>query len=119
MNEKIVSTLIKYASDVPSIRGSSHVASIVYKRRIISVGTNQLKTHPIMGRFGKNDKSIFLHAEIDAIVKCINIHGVEILGKCDLYVVRLTKGGKVGNSCPCPGCQRAIEAFNIRKVYHT
>lgn len=71
----------------------------------------------MMARYQPNDKRIYLHAEMDAIIRTINNHGVEILKECDLHVIRLTKGNKLGMSKPCPGCQEAIKAFGIKNVY--
>lgn len=118
-DKQMLSFLEREALEGEAIRGSKHACAIVHKNKLLAVGTNKLKTHPIMLKYGKNEKAIFLHAEMDAIVRVINLHGADILSECDLYVMRLTQGNKVGNSKPCSGCQRAIEAFNIKKVYHT
>lgn len=112
-------TLVAYAKDGIIIRGSSHAAAITYKGKIISIGRNQLKTHPIMKKYGKNDKAIFLHAEIDAILRAAREVGPEFLSKCTLYVLRVTKGGVVSNSCPCSGCARFIKDMNIKEVVFT
>ena len=111
--------LVELSLVTPPIRGSSHAACLVHKKMILSYGYNQLKSHPMTLKYGKNDKSIFLHAELDAIVKCINKYGVGILEKSTLYVLRTTPSGVVRDSCPCAGCARAIKAFKIKKVIHT
>jgi deoxycytidylate deaminase len=98
------------------VRSSRHAAAIVYKGQILSFGLNSMKTHPIMWKFGRNKEAIYLHAEIDAIVRCINKYGTVVLPKSTLYVVRINKAGKIVHSKPCSGCQRAIESFNIQKV---
>lgn len=116
---RLKTKLIEISRTTPSIRGSSHCAALVYRKKVLSVGTNQLKTHPLQKQYGRNEKAIFLHAEIDAIIRCINKHGVEILQQSTLYVLRTTPSGAVGDSCPCAGCTRAIEAFKIKEVVHT
>jgi tRNA(Arg) A34 adenosine deaminase TadA len=115
----IFNLLIPYTEHATLIRGSKHAAAIVCNGIVLSYGVNKLKTHPIMKLYGKNEHSVFLHAEIDAIVRCINNHGDAILKDCSLYITRTTKGGKVAGSKPCEGCQKAIEAFKIKEVIHT
>lgn len=115
----IWSILEAHADHADMVRSSKHAAAIVYKGTILSIGRNQYKTHPIMKLYGRNDKAIYLHAEIDAIVRCINKYGSEILTKCSIYVLRSDKLGRISNSCPCEGCSRAINAFGIKKVFHT
>ena len=102
-----------------SVRSSRHAAAICYKGAVLSYGVNSYKTHPMMLLYGKNEESIFLHAEIDALVRAISGYGADLLKDCSLYVLRLNKKGEVAPSCPCSGCQKAIEAFQIKKVYHT
>lgn len=117
-NQKIFELLEEAAREAEPIQCSKHSSAIVYKKQVLAVATNSRKSHPLQRQFGGPDK-IVLHSEVAAIVKVINLHGADILKKCSLYNFRLTKGGKVGISRPCAGCQRAIEAFGIRKVYWT
>lgn len=98
---------------------SRHASAIVYKNTILSTGKNKLKSHPKMKEFQDNPERIFLHAEMDAIVKCINRYGLEILKKSDLYVVRLGRKGQLLNSKPCDGCESAINFYGLKNVYHS
>lgn len=111
--------LIDSASSATLIQSSRHACAITYKNRILCIGTSKKKTHPLQEKFKSRKERVYLHAEIDAIVKCINLHGTEILKDCEMHVLRVTGGGNIGFSKPCPGCQKAIDAFNIKKVYHT
>lgn len=101
------------------VRSSRHAAAIICKGKIISIGHNKYKTHPMMLKYGKNDKSIYLHAEIDAIIKAINLHGTEFLKECNIFVLRIDKLGGIGKSRPCSGCTRAIKAFKIKRMCYT
>lgn len=108
--------LIEVAKTATRVRSSKHAACLVYKNKMLASGRNSLKTHPIMNTYGRNPDAIYLHAEIDAIVRTINLHGSDILSECTMYVIRINKKGEIASSCPCEGCQRAIKAFNIRHV---
>ena len=94
------------------------------KGHIISTGKNQKKTHPFQKRFSKNEDCIFLHAENDAIKNALkSLHTFTLEGH-DLYVLRVKQAGRkgptiTGNCRPCPGCMRAIAAFDIHNVYYT
>lgn len=101
------------------IGGSKHCAAVVYKNRVISLGRNQLKTHPLMRSFQSTSYKIYLHAEIDAIQKAIRMHDESFLRDCEMYVLRITRGGNIGYSKPCVGCQRAITNYGFRKVVFT
>lgn len=101
------------------VRSSRHASAITYKKKVLAVGRNSYKTHPIMLTYGRNEESLYLHAEIDAIVKTINLHGSEILKECTLWVLRINKKGELASSCPCLGCRKAIDAFGIKNLEHT
>lgn len=118
-NAAVFDKLFDIAETVTDCPAHRHAAALVYKKQILGVGKNQLKTHPMMLRYQSDSHKIYLHAEIDAIVKTINLYGSEILKRCDLYVMRLTGGGNIGMSKPCRGCQKAIDAFEIKGVYWT
>jgi deoxycytidylate deaminase len=118
-NETVFNKLFEAAETVTDCDQHRHAAAIVYKKQILSIGRNQLKTHPIMLKYQTDKYKIYLHAEIDAIIKTINQYGSDVLKRCDLYVMRLTGGGNIGMSKPCQGCQKAIDAFGIKGVYWT
>lgn len=121
-HSSIISHLKLIASDVVPVGAAKIAAAIVYKGRIISIGICSYKSHPLQRKYGRNEHSIFLHAEIDAISKAI---GRVDLSKCSLYVVRMKWDGCKRTSLieglakPCEGCCKAIAAFGIRNVYWT
>ena len=98
------------------VRNSKHAAAICYKGQIITLGTCQKKTHPMMMKYQDRPERIYLHAEIDAIIKFINMYGTKPLKKCSLVVVRVNNEGELMPSKPCKGCQKAIKAFKIKEV---
>ncbi len=132
--ERILSYLEKIAEAIPAAAHNRKgrflrtriAACIVYKNEIVSVGINQLKSHPFQAKFSRHEDSIFLHAETDAIKNALRHITVEQISKASLYVCRVVKYSeknkkiKVRGICkPCDGCQRAIANFNIKKVVYT
>ena len=102
-------------------------ASIVIKNRVVAYGNNRYQTHPFQLKFGTNDASICLHAEVDVIKNALKRIEVEDLKKATLYVSRAKKRMitqdkweyVVGLSAPCQGCRRAIATFGIKRVVYT
>jgi len=95
---------------------SRHSAAIVHKNKIISIGHNKRKTHPLMLKFQHKPFKVLLHAEIDAIVK---VRDKTLLKDSEIYVSRLSKGDNILNSEPCETCKKAIRFYGINKVYWT
>jgi len=126
MNQKIVDTLFNLAINNEGINNRFKLSSaIIRKNKIVSVGLNSIKTHPLQAKFQKNRHSIHLHAEIDAIKNALKNITVEDLAKCDLYVVRVKRESSnskkwiFGNAFPCCGCMRAIETFDCNRVFYS
>ena len=77
-----------------------HVAVIVKSGRILAVGRNRDKTHPVAVAFGDDGARILksIHAELDAISRVKN---KEQLRGATIYVARVGRSGHPGMSCPC------------------
>lgn len=95
------------------------ITAIAYdaKNKIISIGQNSyVKTHPLQASIAASvgqPKKIYLHAELDAIIKAkgIPIHTLKIF--------RIGKSGQYLNAAPCVICRSAIKQFGITHVIHT
>ena len=86
-------------------------ALVVSKNRVLSVGYNQPKTHPI----SKDTEMQQLHAEMDALVRCPDavVEGAEVV------VVRRKPSGKPGLAKPCEPCQDVLRSHGVRRVFYT
>jgi deoxycytidylate deaminase len=118
MIDTVMKKLLKIAEKVEPVSKARLAAAILYKKKIVSVGTNKYKTHPIMYKFKKNDQAIFLHAEVDAIVKASKKLTEKQMGKAELIVVRVLNDGTPAISKPCDGCKLCISDYNIKKTYY-
>lgn len=123
-NERIFKQLELHAINNYGVRDQFKLAAgVVKKKQLIAIGYNQLKSHPLQSQFGKNDDSVFLHAEIDAIRKSIRLLNTSELSDCVLYVLRVKRGSDGnwirGMSKPCAGCYNAISNYGIKRVYYT
>lgn len=93
------------------------LVAILETRKGVYVGQNSYKTHPLAKKFGRNNESICLHAEVDAIRKAL-MCGDEVEGST-LFVARVLKNGREALAKPCEGCQRAIIHFGVKNVHWT
>lgn len=120
----ILDSLVKHAVE-NSFMQEKLAAAIVRNGKVISIGVNSKKTHPLQARFRKNEHAIFLHAEIDAIKKALGQMNVDDFSRCDIYIARAKKLTPIdtehswGLSRPCPGCLRAIMQFGFKRIIYT
>jgi deoxycytidylate deaminase len=82
---------------------------IVRGSKIISVGTNKIKTHPKSTHPHRS-----LHSEMAAILLA-----KQDLKECALYVFREIKNGTLALSRPCEYCWQMITESGIKKVHYT
>lgn len=92
-------------------RPKRHCSIILRKGRVISVGTNLLKTHPMAKKYGYLFDE--LHSELDAYRKCEDDRsGLE------LWNFRFNRFGNERLSRPCPKCLPwCVEVFD--RIYYT
>jgi deoxycytidylate deaminase len=96
-------------------------ALVVSKNRVLSVGYNQPKTHPISSETQMQQ----LHAEMDAIVRCpytpVSNPAREKppLSGAEVIVARVRPSGKPGLAKPCEVCERLLARLGIRRVFYT
>lgn len=100
-------------------------AALVYKGRILSTGTNQYKTHPLMMTRGYREDQNWRHAEVDCIINASKFMTKEQMARCELRVVRAKRPSAdsrkwiLGLAKPCPGCSQVIRNYGITNVVWT
>lgn len=100
-------------------------ACLVYRNEVLAVGYNKQKTHPFQKRFAKHELAISIHAETDCIMNARKLYSDDVISKATMYVLRIKRPDEGSDqfvramAMPCKGCQRALVAFNISKVYYT
>lgn len=124
INKEILFTLQKVAAANPS-DNAKVAAAIVRNNKIVAIGINSMKSHPMAARFSKNEQAIFLHAEVAAIKNALREIEVTDLEKMEMYICRVKKPKPFskrwvwGLAKPCIGCQRAIAEFGLKRVVYT
>lgn len=96
------------------------ITALIYDKRgrVLSIGQNSyVKTHPIQAQYAEQagePHKIYLHAEIDAIIKCQDIDRAH-----KLVLFRFHEDGSPAMAAPCKVCQEAIAKTPIKVVVHT
>lgn len=88
------------------------------KGNLLSVGKNSyVKTHPLQARYAQlagEPYKQYIHAEIDAINKCLDINKAH-----KLVIFRYLEDGSPAIAKPCKTCQKAISFTKIKVIEHT
>ena len=99
-----------------------HFSFILDRNRIISIGMNSTKTHPMNLKYNyinKNKEKISeivgTHAELNAVIKL----GEEDCSKLTLVNTRINRNNVLDNSAPCNGCMDMITQLNFKNVYYS
>jgi len=99
-----------------------HFSFILDRNRIISIGMNSTKTHPMNLKYNyinKNKEKISdivgTHSELNAVIKL----GIEDCSKLTLVNTRINRNDLLDHSAPCNGCSDMIKQLNFKNVYHT
>jgi len=93
----------------PGVRGA-RVGACAVRGQATFTGWNSWTTHPKQAHFARNPFSIYLHAEVAAMVRA--------KWEVDtLVVVRILADGSWGLAKPCKGCQRALT--NVHNVWYS
>ena len=109
--------LLKKLNEQPFIKNYHKVGAIVLDKKgnVLSVGfSSYTKSHPRQYFYNKkiNPNKIYLHAEVDALIKCKGEPHTMIIG-------RVGRDGLVHIARPCKGCYNAIKDVKVKKVYFT
>lgn len=95
-------------------------ACVINKRKVISTGCNQNKTHPLQKQFNENNLNYIkrnghkLHAEMDALIKA----GSNSKGST-LYIFRRGNDGIYRICEPCKACMSYIKQCGIKRIVYT
>ena len=89
-------------------------ACIYQGNKLLAIGVNSYKTHPLMRLLGPNLKT--LHAEVAAIARVKD--KTKLIG-ASIFVFRYDKRTGQALCKPCPICAEIIRFFGIKKVSYT
>ena len=120
--EEIGESLIDYSSS----KRCHHFSFILYKNRIVAIGSNNKKTHPtnlknpkISTKTGENfSDQKFTCSEFSAILKLKRLTNIDSK-KCTLVNIRYDRNKKLALAKPCMSCDNLLRYFLFKKIYST
>lgn len=119
MNKQLSNRILELARAICPLnfeRRTSHAAFLVKKSKIVHIGINLAKSHPITKNHPYHEyQQTGIHAELNACLKS----GKEDLSKYKLIVIRINRHNKTTNSKPCVGCQGILKQFNVGEVWYS
>lgn len=100
-----------------------HFSFILHKGRIISIGLNSNKTHPLnlrnrkISRITGEDYSSQKQtcSELSAILKLKRLTNIDTR-KCTLINLRYDRNDKIAMAKPCSSCQSLLRYHNFKQV---
>ncbi len=103
-----------------------HFSFILNKKKIISIGINQKKTHPTNLRNRKislttgEDFSSQKHtcSEFNAIIKLKNLTNIDTK-KCTIVNLRYDRNRQLALAAPCMSCVNLLNYFQFKKIIWT
>lgn len=90
-------------------------AVIVKSGRVLSKGYNKTGVYTKYAHV----EFLSIHAEVDAIIKCLKSYRYSNLIGAKIYIAGLRKNGRLLLSKPCTRCAQLIRNVGIKKVYYT
>jgi hypothetical protein len=91
-------------------RVKKHASLIVRKGRLLAVGTNAFKGHPVAHKLGYRYSE--MHSELNALLKC------PLRDRITLINVRYNKQGQLRMARPCPLCLPWCQAV-FDEIYYS
>jgi deoxycytidylate deaminase len=111
-------------SDFYIDKTSKHVGCIiVYKNRVMAVGWNTSKEHPLQKEYNKQRNfnvdscKNSLHAEIYALIRCADIN-ID-WSRASIFIYRELASGIMAMAKPCSACTKAIKDRGIKSIFYT
>ena len=103
-----------------------HVTFAIYRGKLMSIGINNTKTHPIIKKLnycsndGEDLRNIArTHSELNCVLKLKNKFPSIYLDDIIFVNIRLDRMGNVRYSKPCNGCTHLMEQVGYKKIYYS
>lgn len=120
--EKVIEITYALAGKCRHTKRCRHFSFIFENKRLLSIGMNSPKTHPLNLKYNyvnkqKNNISdvIGTHSELSAVIKL----GEEECCGLTLVNTRINRNNKLDYSYPCAGCLDMIKKLKFKRVIYS
>lgn len=119
---KVIEISYALAGKHSSKQRCRHFSFIFDRNRLVSIGMNSRKTHPMNLKFNyinkqKNSIRDFVgtHSELNAVIKL----GSEDCRGLTIVNTRINRKNEIDFSCPCNGCMDMIKKLDFKTIVYT
>jgi hypothetical protein len=99
-----------------------HFTFILDGKKIVSLGTNSKKTHPLNLLYpytNRNMETISQFVGTHSEMKAVLLLGPENCRGLSLFNIRIDRNGMLRQSRPCRGCMSMIKNLGFYEIFHT
>ena len=119
---KVIEISYALSGKYPFRQRCKHFSFIFDRNRLLSIGMNSPKTHPLNLKYNYINKQhnkismlVGTHSELSAVIKL----GYENYEGFTLINTRINRNDKLDYSHPCNGCMDMLKQLGFKKVYYT
>jgi len=120
--KKIVEISFALAGKCRHNKRCKHFSFIFKNKRLLSIGINSPKTHPLNLKYDYVNKEkhnisdiVGTHSEMRAVIKL----GLESYRGYSIVNTRVNRNRELDYSFPCNGCMQMIQELGFEKVFYT
>lgn len=120
--DKIIEISYALAGKCRHNKRCKHFSFILKNKRIVSIGMNSPKTHPLNLKYNYINKQrhkisevVGTHSELRAVIKL----GLEEYKGYTLVNTRINRNQEIDYSFPCNGCMEMIKELGFDRVIYT
>ena len=120
--DKVIEISFALAGKYPYKKRCRHFSFIFERNRLVSIGINNPKTHPMNLKYnyiGKKENKINevigTHSELSAVIKI----GFENCKGLTIVNTRINRNNQLDYSYPCNGCCDMIKRMGFKKLIYT
>lgn len=119
---KIIEISFALAGRHRHIQRCKHFSFIYDKNKLLSIGINSPKTHPLNLKYNYLNKQknkishiVGTHSEMSAVIKL----GLESCDGLTIINTRINRKNEIDYSFPCNGCMEMLRELKFSKIFYT
>jgi hypothetical protein len=119
---KIIETSYALVGNHRYLQRCKHFSFIYDKNKLLSIGINSPKTHPLNLKYNYINKQkdnishiVGTHSEMSAVIKL----GFEFCEGLTIVNTRINRKNEIDNSYPCNGCMELLRELKFEKILYT
>jgi len=120
--DKVIEISFALAGKCRHNKRCKHFSFIFDNKRLLSIGCNSPKTHPLNLKYNYRNKQkhnisdvVGTHSEMSSVIKL----GYDNCSGLTIVNTRINRNNKLDNSQPCGGCMEMIKQLGFKKIVYS